>query len=407
MRKLLLAAATLGAVSGLGSAGYAATLTPNAPIPAPGSITVSLGGKFFTGLFLGQGSRSSYDGNKRSAFQLVNYFRLLPSFDATLPNGLQYGAAAEIRSVAASGTRSSSQNTLFWQRAYGYIGSEKLGRVLFGSAVTAVSKAQVGLPCYNTCGWDGEYGFNTAGLSWLLSDNHDNVQGLSYYSPSFFGLQALVSYVPVDQTLSNSQFSVYRTDGTNAPTNIYRAKDRVEGALKYGGTFGPVGVSADVGYIWSDKVKSTGFSAASYRNLSVFDAGLSLTYAGFELDGHLDTGHFDGGYNPVPRGTPTTTAWTAGLQYTFGPFTVGGSYYDYTLGNTNTSQAAFGNRKRDAYGIGAGGTYAVAPGFNVYLDALYGHQKEANFNIIDGVAGSPVSNKVDARGVGLGASFTW
>jgi hypothetical protein len=428
MRKLLLAASALAGVMGVAGGANAASLSPNAPNPAPGSITVTFNALVESFFFLGQDDQAKRAdqalGQKYQNVAIGTYARLYPSFDGVLANGLKYGGAMEIRQNAAvsSPETVNGSPTFYAQREYVYVGADRAGRFYFGSQVPPTELFQVGNPVnFNDGGWDGDLPgfFVNGGIPYFIDDTNDRQSKLMYVSPQFFGFDFAVSYAGND--VGNSMNASTRLSQDTTLSNAGLRKNIIDGAIRYQGTFGPVGFKANIGATTATPINPCPIDAAcptlgggsgfSRRNYSLYAGGISLTFAGFEVDAHVDTGIFGPSETTILTGSTGTTAWIAGLSYTVGPIIVGASYYGfesgYLKGNGTPTQGVGG---LNGYGVAAGGTYTLAPGASIFLDYLYGHQKANGWDFAaDGLAGAPGPNhnSVNSNGMGIGMAFKW
>ena len=195
-----------------------------------------------------------------------------------------------------------------------------------------------------------------------------------------------------------------RVSSGNSAPQFGSRRSTGDAAVRYQGSFGPFGVKANVGGSYGGTVRSTDGVTASRRDFEFLAGGLAVTYGGLELDGHIDSGVYSRDFNPVNRGAKGTTAYVVGGSYTFGPVIVGASYYGYDTGENKNGINAIGTNH--AYGIAAGGTYTLAPGASVFLEYLYGHEKNNGYDLINSAPGA-TNNKVQSQGVGIGTAFKW
>ena len=429
MRKLLLAtSALLGASVGIAGVANAGTLNPNAPNPAPGSITVTLNALVEAFVFASSDSGTNALSNipggvgsqKTAQYGIATYSRLFPSFDGVLANGLKYGASIEIRhdngaAPAPQGTGGNSQ--LYVQREFLYVGADKFGKVLLGAAVQPSELFQSGNPAnFNTGGWDGDLpGVFTTGLPYFIDDDNDRANKVVYVSPQFSGFDFGVSFEPNNfgnqyGKPGSRASSIYFDPalGGAAPAQIGRRRNTVDGSVRYQATFGSVGIKANVAGAYGGTVTNNALpnGAGNFKNLSFIGGGVSATFGGIELDGHIDTGKFGPDYTTLAPGQSGTTAYIVGGSYTFGPIIAGASYYGFDSGSTRND---FGAGALHGYGIAAGGTYTLAPGASVFLEYLYGHQQANGVNLVNGSAGtfSGQHNTSQAQAIGLGTAFKW
>lgn len=423
MRKLLLAtSALLGASVGIAGVANAATLTPNAPNPAPGSITVTLNTLVEAFAIGGTDSGSRGAGIKSNNYAVASYARLYPSFDGVLANGLKYGGSIEIRQFSGATTSANQSSSGFYaQREFIYVGADKFGKISLGTPVQPSELFQVGNEVgFNTGGWDGDLPgfFNGGGLKYFIDDDHDRNEKAVYVSPQFAGFDFGVSFEPNDSVnnfgggnvrVSSAPFSSGFTGGPG--TLFGRRTNTVDGAIRYQGAFGPVGLKVDVAASYGSHVRNiTGDGTPQARDFSLYGGGIAATLAGFELGGHIDTGVFGDDLTTINRGATGTTAYIAGGQYTFGPFVVGANYYAYDSGEFKATAAAAGvggaGGGLHGYGVAAGGTYTLAPGASVFLEYLFGQQHANNIDIISETS-SNIHNRVRAQGFGIGSAFKW
>jgi outer membrane protein OmpU len=442
MRKLLLASsALLGASFGIVGSGYAGTLTPNAQNPAPGSITVTLNALVETFVFDSTDSGTQPEnngGNKTATYGVASYTRLYPSFDGKLANGIKYGASVEFRQYQGYGTNLGGPNdpgTIYVQRSFLYVGADQFGKLEFGTPVQPSELFQTGNPAnFNTGGWDGDLpGVFRTGLPYFIDDSNDRAEKAVYVSPQFSGFDFGVSFEPnnfgndfgsaVTRVSSAASTPIVDpttgiiTGYTDAPQLGHR-RDTVDGAARYQGTFGSIGFKANVAGSFGGAVKSnTGPSyyfdntgtvqfttgVPQYKNFSLLGGGISATFGGLELDGHIDWGKFGPGLSSLQTGGGHTTAYVTGASYTLGPWIWGASYYGFDSGYTQSTPGA---GALHGYGLAAGGTYTLAPGASVFLEYLYGHQRANGYDLYTNSAGT-TGNNTRSQAFGIGTAFKW
>ncbi len=369
MRKLLLATtAALGASVAIAGGAYAGTLAPNAPNPAPGSISVTFNTVVEAFVFDGsdtgkvraeQTNRGSgpAGGIKSQGYGIGNYIRLFPSFTGMLANGLQYGASSEFRHT--SGFQNATNPTgpsVYVQRAFLYIGADKFGKIYLGSQVQPTELFQTGNPAnFNTGGWDGDLpGIFATGLPYFIDDSQDRANKIVYVSPQFAGFDFGVSFEPDTYgndfggplttrvssapSLSGDAVTINNPDGTTSTVSAFTAssqygqrRNTFDGSVRYQGAFGPLGVKANVGGSVGGTVRSSD-GGPNHQTFDFLAGGLGVTYGGLEIDGHIDSGHFSSSYEPEQHGAHITTAYVVGASYTIGPVIFGGSYYGFDSG---------------------------------------------------------------------------
>lgn len=195
-----------------------------------------------------------------------------------------------------------------------------------------------------------------------------NATKIVYFSPRLAGLQLGASYTPRNDSsntdVSRSQFTA------NSAANIMGTgifEDIWEVGANYSNSFGGVSVKASAGYMGGSAV--AGAPGIAYNDLTSWQAGLMIGYAGFSVGGSYTDFNRSGERQSfsAAAGRPATEAqrnWTAGVQYSSGPLVVGANYkFGADAGRTDTP----GSRHIDVYEVGVG--YTVAPGLT--LQAQY------------------------------------
>jgi len=494
MRNLLLATvAALGASMGVASVADAQTASP-----APGTVTVRLNGRFrfyasvinqnqannnasgtATGNVGANGQGTASGTNKQANYAFSNFARLYPGFDGVAANGLKYGASLEIRQDQVSGAGGGSfggisqqnriRSALYFRREWGYIGTNQLGTLRFGSTDQPSSLYMTG----NFENFDGG-GFNgdvPAILSqaivatWPFADvgNYYTTAKAIYLSPQLYGFDFGVSYEPGTGNVSNQSncgsgspvganfvnpagtfTSAAGANGqgvagpgcdqlSSSPNNAEsgRRRNTVDALLRYRGTFGGFGIAATGGYIGGghvldnqsgvpfnsnraapNVVNGVSSNRDNYDGLSVGDFGLALTYGGLSVGGKYQFGRFNGQWSLAPKGVADGEAILAGASYTFGPLVVGAHYLDYKSAG-DTGNAILGRQRREQ-GVAAGATYSLAPGLSLFASYVYSQRKQGGYNFITGQGvsatapgGNPYNNKVTSQIFAVGTGFSW
>jgi hypothetical protein len=157
---------------------------------------------------------------------------------------------------------------------------------------------------------------------------------ISYFTPSFSGFTAGVSYIPnIDSTNQNASTRGEDVDGW-------------EVGARYTGEFSGVGVAAGVGYVTSEVSDSIGGS-------------LGVGFSGFKVGLGYQATDIDAGGDTEQMGV--------GISYGTGPWTFGGDVAFDLDANENNSDS-------EQLGVVVGVSYSLAPGVAVgvsgeYLDA--------------------------------------
>lgn len=431
MRKFLLAGAATVAMTGAASA---AGLEPTLPstsaaitgTAAPGKAIVRLDGYVFFGAGFGQNSLDKHpNGSKNDAFGFISTYRFFPSFDAQTAGGLRYGAFAEIRSnsnSAASTTLTGATsglvgngnqrgtNTLFVNRAWGYVGTDQIGRVQFGQVdgVTSIMRTGTFEGQIADGGWNGWAPILTSGVNpWrFLASGGDLATKVNYTSPVWSGFQVGVSFAPSTGNNVTGFGGAVATGGAARQaasvlaSDLGRFRNMYQVGARYTGTFNGVGFQANVGYVGSAAVKNA-TTGASNHGLSIMSAGATVSYMGFMVGGYMESGKHNGGQTLLARGEKPATTYTLGASYTTGPWVVGAGYTSASF-----SGVAGNAVRRTDRGFAAGVTYTYVPGARVFLEFVTGTAKERGVNLSNDTLPTGVTTKgVTATALLLGNSF--
>lgn len=460
MRKILLAgAAAVGAIALAAPAtaqvqvtpsGWAPTATGANPILQnnPG-VQVRIGGRYN---FYAANVQSDFNNNsgaaptggaKLSSVDFYDYARLYPGFDAQTAGGLRYGAGLEVRMQATDAARGGTRGVLSYRRMNAYVATPTLGMLRVGSANGATAAMAVGhiMGSIATGLWDGDgptpiVGAANPSAFWYSSSNNNNQTKITYFTPQFFGFDAGLSFSPTNgnfesngcssaiATAGNSGANCDRLSESGADRQTQRIRNLHEIQLRYRGTIGPVGLAAAGGYTGADTVGATG-NAAPTEDVSLYNFGLTASAFGFTVGGIVTGGSLNyagfsrtaqttgftagnttaafGSFAPLPSGTNSDDlfTWQIGASYTIGAFTVGAAYHEAKYeGNV----AVASNAKDRGFGIG--GSYAVAPGFVLFAEYLYGTREETGVNLVTGQAGNQ-NNKGTSNVLLVGTQFNW
>jgi hypothetical protein len=408
--------------------------------------------------------------NRQSNFTINPYLRLYPGFDGIAANGLKYGASIEIRQDNNSGAgngiygsisqQSRQRGELYIRREWGYIGTDLLGTLRLGSTDGPSGLFMVGnFENFNDGGWNGDVNNLMALVTqpvWPFADVGQlyTTNKAIYLSPQFYGFDFGVAYEPntsnVGQAASspgcngNDAINAFIVAGqsiagagcdrlSSTTTGDYtRRRNTVDAAIRYRGTFGPVGLASYAGILYGGEVAdATPLAITGNRNqfdgLRVGVGGIAVTFAGLTVGGMAQGGRVNGQWNSAPKGSSDSTAWLAGASYTYGPLVVGASYYVYdSPGSSGPSGSGFGVAgatnvgfsplvgQRRERGVAAGATYSLAPGLALMLSYLWGDRKENGLDFLTNQASTPASpllganhNSVHSQVLTLGTSFTW
>ena len=402
--------------------------------------------------------------NKQDTFGFTEYVRLYPGFDGRTAGGLKYGASIEIRqdnTVAPGGGTAGSvssvdtqRGNLYVRREWGYLGTDDLGTIRFGTIDDVSSLYLTGvLENFNDGGWNGDvrYGLATnAQLRWPFPDDGSayETNKIVYLSPKIEGFDFGVSFEPstAGANIDDGNCSAANTSNTLAVSNGLtvgaplinvigcdrlestttaiesgRRKDTVDALLRYRHAFdNGIGIAATASYTGGGHVDYVGpyviasgkeyVRPVTYNGLSVGDFGVALTYAGVLIGGNYQFGRFSNAlasganqsFSLAPVGAKPADAWTGGASYTFGPAIIGANWvstdsagaYSYSAAPTpQQSMETKGLGQRHEAGLNAGGTLKVAPGLGIFLTYLYDERKQSGYDLVNAEI---VANTADA-----------
>ncbi len=433
MKKLILAATALAGIAGpamagdmmIGSDSFAAGLATGAAL-APGEIKVRLGVQMWvegsyetdTTTKVSANQKQSTTGKNSGVF-LGSYIYMYPKFSAKAENGLEYGAMTEIRMNSGSGAGSSSANTLYLKRYYGYVGTAELGRLYLGPWANAYGRLASGTTMedfdYNG-GFNGDYGNgvnSNANPNWtsLKSGGFYTSNQINYVSPSFSGFSFGFGWEP-EQAAGEPAIS---SGGTLNPTTASYAgnsnlrRNTINVAAGYKGSVGPVAITSFVGYMTAGRVLDTRPGDVQYKNFSALGTGARFTIGPVAFGGTINGGNFQGTGGMERVGQKPAFDAIYGAQYILGQLIVG------FQGIVNTSagsyNAATPRNQLHEWGVAVGFGYDVAPGMALFGDVFYEHRHQYGYDFVAG-GSAPTNaltqnNNIQGRGIQLGTTFMW
>lgn len=373
--------------------------TPVAAAPTPalagaGGVSVRLGGffDFQYGMIQDdwdQGrSRNTVApvANNRAGRQrtdMRNDLELHVFVDGRAANGMTYGAVIEFQmdNIAGSGS------TVDLDEAYGFLRFPNFGELRFGQEDNAASLLQVRGPASNALGGDGEWwrfvnntglpGTSNMYLTSGINDGNDATKVI-YLSPQFAGFDFALSY-------GANQGEGRRTDTQRDRTT---AENEWSAAVRYRGTFGPVGLAVGFGAMGADSPKLAADGAILASNVRgqqivAYTTGAAIRAYGFAFGGEFTWGSYNGtvGRNALAPGLDDSYHYLLGGTYTMGPVVFGAVFGQAFQDNgTRVTRNAAGaitalqdveDRRHTIWGIGA--AYNLAPGL-----LLYGYYNNIN-----------------------------
>jgi hypothetical protein len=387
---------------------------------APGKFDVKLGGDaYFTLGYVDQQGDSAAGTSRNVDF--TNRFRLQVTPTAKADNGIEYGANLRVRAYENSGLIDTDQAYVFADGNFGRI----------EGGVNQGPNNQYGVTAPSNFGTGGVVGDWTEGVAgWLTNQNtflepvfgggYDNITNsnfatkVNYFTPRFFpqeddgtGLLGMVAFTPSNLSVNTdvnrrnyvsvtpaaapgiaNQSECGATAGNGKPLQGCAYDNIVEVGLRYDGSFAGVSVAASFGYEHGDSETNHGTVPwTHYNDLSAFQAGLNLGYAGFLVGAsYLNAGKSGYASSPGFYLNDQSTI-TAGISYQTGPVTVG---FNYAHGEDAGDVTVPGSRSADLYSLGA--TYILAPGLTTSIEYLRSEtQNEAGYKsdpLGDGLPGT-------------------
>ncbi|MEB8387015.1 porin [Rhodobacteraceae bacterium KMM 6894] len=294
----------------------------------------------------------------------------------TLDNGLTFGVNVQLEGENAGGQI---------DETYATISGDTLGRIVIGSENSAGYTMMVGAPgvvsMYINSPSISTYipfsaaypgGFRQAGLSsnTEVAGNND-VQRLTYYTPSFNGLTIGVSYAPTGAVNAANSGAINK-NGT--------LSDIFDIGMKYSQTFGTTSVTVAARY--GTGTAPTGFVGSDPETWGV---GAQFGFADFTVGGSYAVND-----NGVAGGAGDSEGWSLGVTYDMaGPWSFEAQTYQ---GSTDIGAT---DADYEAYQIGA--SRDLGPG--VSWD-IYAAQVNADDGV-PGVAGLDVDGFVIGTGINL------
>ena len=429
-------------LAGCAAASFVAFCGSAAADTAPGKFDIKIGGDAsFSAGYVSQNYDSTQGNTAKGDF--TNRFRLQVTPQATADNGMQYGAQFRLRAWRSDGMVDMDQAYIFVDGKFGRVEAGVNAGLNSQYGVTAPSGFGTGGVVGDWT--DGPTTKDAGGLTWLTEQNtylagtfggeFNSVTNINpstkiqYFTPRFFpqaedntGLMGMVGYTPQNVSVNtgvsrsgraSQSFGVLNGGAAQAGGSLANPgdsfcqyayfsstsaqgcawKDVVETGLRYDGSFNGVTVSGSFGYLHGSAGSSTDNSAGvwnaqtnpwyntGFYNLSAYQVGLQLGYAGFLVGGSYQNAG-KSGYNrnssiyhqnaagtasaltPV-QNTTDQAAFTAGISYETGPVVVG---FNYAHGQDAGDLTLPGKRTADLYSVGA--TYTLAPGLTTSIEYL-------------------------------------
>jgi predicted porin len=357
MKKILLATTAVAAVALASGDAYAQS-------SAAGPVRLGLGGYFqFYGVAGNQSNDPGEPGEFRHNFDFKREAEIFFTGQTKLDNGLIIGVDVQLE--AESCTDQIDESYIWFQGNW--------GRLILGSENSAPYLLAVGAPSVdsNFDGQDPNYrlpsligtgdarGAGTlAGLSsidaWVPLISGDS-EKLTYLSPRIAGFRAGISYTPDNSEDGTTGGQIATKGGSFAGmprNNDIQFSNVISVGVNYENKLGPVDLLAGLGYERGSLESGDPANPGRWDdNRNAYQGGVDVGFAGF---------HVGGGYYQDDNGLDdgTQRSWAAGLTYTMGPLTVGGSYF-----NSKRDRGAVSSEKLQRALVGA--RYALGPGVDL------------------------------------------
>jgi outer membrane protein OmpU len=409
-QSLLVCAAALTAAFGLAGAAQAQVSNPvMMGTISPGKVVVRLDGRVSWWAGVSGYTGQSYNGTKDAAFSFGGYLRLYPGFDGVAANGLQYGAQAEIRENAETSSFSGAgTETLYVLREFGYLGLPEAGLVRFGQQEGALylfdtGRFESGIEGFDDGGWNGDiqnFFVNSSArpvYPFTWTNNERTTDKIDYISPSFSGFSAGLSFEPNQDAANDSDPDVAEPGAADLRRNT------LEIGARYKTTFDGFGLNASGGYLTAGPIANTS-GPNKYQDMSVGSVGATVTYGGLMVGGNAKFGNMNGVYEPAPDRAKSAVGFLAGIVYTIGKLSFGGSYFLYDDQGNFSSPKTEGQEQN--LGAAAGLTYILVPGVKLFASYLYGTRHEGGFDYLTNAPGSAYNN-TQAQVFAMGTWIYW
>jgi len=464
MRKLLLASvATLGATLALTGGAKAQPVKP----VAAGTLVVHFNG--YLQFELGdEGSSFNTITNATGTYKLnpvttIGDFRIYPGFDAQTADGIEYGAATDIRTgysnagvgqngkqtvttttvstlptgakTYTSTTTSSSLSSLYVKRAYGYVGTPEFGFVRFGQTDSAFTLLQSGV--VEAFGDGGQWTLEGAealmlpsaatpagGNQFIYADQTAvyATDKVVYISPAFAGVNAVIGFEPNSNGLKEGYLSDSSASSTSAnlsssptPGDIgSRRKNTVDAGVQYLDTVDGFKIKASADILHGAPIAYSGPSASlvaapygGYDSLNVYQFGGQATFAGLTLGANIKGGQVEDNYTFKPKGGRDAFAYIIGASYVIGPYVVGASYFNSQSNGGYVPGGKVIARTLSEYGVAVGANYVISPNLSLFTQYMYGHRHQPGNTF--GVTQVPSNTSGNSQGqvIGVGATIKW
>lgn len=282
----------------------------------------------------------------------------------TLDNGLTFGINVQLEGENQAGQT-------YIDETYMTISGDSLGRIVVGSENSAGYTSMVGAPGVTSMYINSPsvsafiplsavlpWNFRQAGLSaYTEVGGNNDVDRLTYFTPSFNGLTLGVSYA------RNNGGNAVSNHNNNIAPGVVTLTDIFDIGLNYSQTFGSTSVTVGARYGTADTV------AAGVSDVDTWGIGLQVGFADFTVGGHYaenDNSNGLAGVGPDQEGWSFGGTYDAPGPWAFEALTFQGTYKGTGVGGANEEYAA--------YRIGA--SRDLGPGVDWDIYAIWAEGKD-------------------------------
>jgi predicted porin len=210
--------------------------------------------------------------------------------------------------------------------------------------------------------WD-EFTVSSGYVMAGVGDGNDATK-IIYLSPQFMGFDAGISYAA---NRGEGEQTTIATSTTSFQRDRLGLENEISAALRYRGTFGPVGVGASFVAQFADPASQSANGtplASKDQNVTTYAAGLLLRAYGFAVGGDYTFGNYrtTPANGSIAQGIDGSEQWAVGITYTIGALSIGGNYSQGTQDNGGT----VADRTQTYMGVGV--AYVLAPGMTLFAN---------------------------------------
>ncbi|MCL2468647.1 MAG: porin [Alphaproteobacteria bacterium] len=354
MRKILLATTAIVGFAGIAQA-------------AEAPIQVTLGGEVNFRAAMFHESQKLAGPDKRANGDIQTEYAFTIAAEGKAAGGINYGALVEINNDQNQG---SSNRQIGLEQAYLWM-SGAFGKVVLGDHQGA-SDLFVFAPTVGEGQIAGKYtnftdDYTLARFQPAFIDLTETATKVTYFTPKVdlgdrnHSVQLGVSFAPDE-------------DGKGTRTNLYKndirgAKNVIEVAAQYSGTFDQVGVTVTPMLVSTESNNASWKWGGGERGGTLWGIGAQATYAGFTLGGS----YVDAGKVHAPTGgDDKQRVWTIGLGYEMDKVALAANYMRGKGYDENVWGGDYVNRFA---ALGFGASYTWFPGLTTAADAVIFSQK--------------------------------